>query len=91
MQVPRDDLGQPLQHGVVHQVVREGRAAQDLLRLELGPGVGQVQRTAGQQRLGQLEREVDAGHRRHPRQLQGRGRQPRQLLPDQLRQRLRPR
>ena len=91
MQMARDERRHAAEHGLEDEVVREVGAEQNLLRLKLVPRVGELQGALPQHLLGQHEAEVDAGDSGQARQHQRRRAQPRELLRDQLGQRLRPR
>jgi hypothetical protein len=66
--------------GLAHQVVREGLAGEHVGILQLAPRRHQRRHAALDHRRGELGAEVLLRHRRHLRQLQGRGRQPAQPL-----------
>ena len=57
-------------HGLEHQVVREGVAAQHLCGLEFVQRIGELHRRGAQYLLGQLDLEVHPGNAGQPRQRQ---------------------
>ena len=66
--VRRDRRRDTGERGFEHEVVGEREVAQHLRRFELLPGVGEGERARRENVLGELDREVDASDRRHPRQ-----------------------
>jgi len=69
MQRRQQRLGQVAAHGFQHRVVCEGRsrrrAAENLRALQLGPGVGHVQRRNGHHVSGHRDAEFGASHGGH--------------------------
>jgi hypothetical protein len=83
VQGTRDRLGHRCSHRLEDEVVRERAVADHVRRLELAPGLGEVEHVQVQHRAGQLGRELAAEQRGGTRELERRRREAREAAFDQ--------